>query len=331
MLSTDAPFFIVGNDRSGTTMLRLILDRGEQVAIPTESMFLGDFQPVRRGSLDLTDHDTAVRFARTVWSHPKVALWNLPGEAPVPPKGLAHSDAYKFAVEAPYRSYAQRDGKSRWGDKTPYYLHCIDEILAVWPDAKFIVLIRDGRDVALSIRPLPFGANNSWAAARDWARGIRDGVEASEKHPNNVRFVYYEKLVADPESQVRELCEFLSLNFVSEMLNVEKTASDKLVSSQADWFTNLWAGINQNSVGKWRSKMSPRERKTFVAIAGGELAATGYDTSDLKELPRISLPQVGAYRTHNMAIRLRNFVRLRLIQERGRELRYVLRRKLRRL
>ena len=84
--SGDAPpFFIVGNDRSGTTMLRLILDRSGDLAIPTESMFLGDFAQVRAGSINLGDHAEAVAFARTVWNHPKVALWDLPGEAPVPP------------------------------------------------------------------------------------------------------------------------------------------------------------------------------------------------------------------------------------------------------
>jgi Sulfotransferase family len=73
------PFFIVGNDRSGTTMLRLILDSGPDVAIPPESMFLTDFgEAFERG--EPRDAEAAARFMDEVWGHPKVRLWDLPGQ-----------------------------------------------------------------------------------------------------------------------------------------------------------------------------------------------------------------------------------------------------------
>src|SRR4051794_9782979 len=95
------PFFIVGNDRSGTTMLRLILDRGPDVAIPPESMFLTDFAPAfDRG--EPRSAQAATRFMEEVWTHPKVRLWQLPGPAPAVPLGLEPRDAYRFVVEAPF-------------------------------------------------------------------------------------------------------------------------------------------------------------------------------------------------------------------------------------
>ncbi len=324
-----APFFIVGNDRSGTTMLRLILDRGDEAAIPTESMFLGDFAPVRRGRLDLSDHATAVAFAETVWAHPKVRLWALDGPAPVPPAGLDHEAAYRWCVEAPYRAYAERDGKQRWGDKTPAYLHHIDELVQVWPGVRLLVLVRDGRDVALSIRSLPFGANNAWAAAGDWAEGIRLGMRAAERYPANVLTVRYEDLVANPGDEVRRICDFLGLMFGEQMLEIERSSGAKVVADQAEWFTNLWAGINQKSVGKWRTHMSAREQALFAGIAGAELAANGYDLGEHAHVPVALGSRAVLYRLHDSGARARNFVRLRLVQERGRELRYVMRRKLR--
>lgn len=325
------PFFIVGNDRSGTTMLRLILDRGAEVAIPPESMFLGDFAAVRTGKIDLSSHDAATRFARNVWEHPKVALWNLDGDAPVPAQGLSHADTYRFSVEAPYRAYARQHGKRRWGDKTPYYVLHIPEILGVWPDAKFVVLVRDGRDVALSVQKMPFGANNAFAAAETWAEGIRRGMRAQRQHPDNVLSVRYEDLVSNPEPHVRRVASFLGLTYTADMLRVEDTPKDKIVADQAAWFTNLWAGINEKSVGKWRREMSERDQRVFAAVAGPELAAWGYDLGEHVDGP---LPVLGVaatrYRLQNSSRRAVNFVKLRLVQERGRELRYVARRKLKR-
>lgn len=312
-------------------MLRLILDRGDEVAIPTESMYLGDFAPVRAGRLDLSVHDAAVRFTQTVWTHPKVRLWGLEGKPPVPPEGLTHADAYRFAVEAPYRAFAARDGKARWGDKTPFYLDYVDEIKAIWPAAKFIELVRDGRDVALSIMPLPFGGNNVWVAGSDWARGIRTGRAAAEAYPGDVMTVAYEQLTADPEPHIRRLCDFLGLHYSDGMLDVDKTPAHKVVADQKEWFTNLWAGINQKSVGKWRTSMTPREQALFVEVAGTELQAHAYELGPNAAAARTPARNGMLFQAHNFALRLVNFVKLRLVQERGRELRYVLRRKLLRL
>ena len=115
MATESAPFFVVGNDRSGTTMLRSVLDRSAEAAVPPESMFLLDFAPVRRrGGLERPE--AAAAFIRTVWSHPRVRLWKLLGDPPPVPRGLGHADAYRFAVEAPFRAYARADLEYGMGD-----------------------------------------------------------------------------------------------------------------------------------------------------------------------------------------------------------------------
>jgi hypothetical protein len=318
-----APFFLVGNDRSGTTMLRLILDRGA-VAIPPESMFLVDFAGVRRSS-GLDDPGAARDFLRRVWDHPRVRLWNLPAEPPELPAGLSNEEAYRFAVEAPFRAYARANGKERWADKTPLYLAHLDELDAVWPEARFVVLVRDGRDVALSLMGVPFGPNNVWAAARFWADGVRRGEKAARRWPERVLTLRYEDVVADPDTQVRKLCEFVGLPFAEDMLAIERTDASKVLKDQAGWFTNVWAGINPSAVGKWRTAMSPRQQRVFASIAGPELERMGYEGGR----PAASIgASAEAYRVHDAGMRLVNFVRLRLVQERGREVGYVLKRKL---
>lgn len=321
MSPESAPFFLVGNDRSGTTMLRLILDRSD-VAVPPESMFLADFAPVRRGG-GLEDPERAARFVRQVWEHPRVRAWKLEGDPPPVPAGLSHAKAYRFAVSSPFEAYAAAQGKSRWGDKTPLYLRFVDELHAIWPEARFVVLVRDGRDVALSVKRVPFGANNAWAAAQTWAHGIRLGQEAERRYPEQVLTVRYEDVVADPRPHVARLCEFLGLPFEEDMLAIERTDPAKIHKDQADWFTNVWAGINTSAVGKWKTAMSSRDQRVFSSVAGAELEALGYEPVEADGVPR-----AWPYAAHDAVMRGVNFVKLRVVQERGREIRYVLKRKL---
>jgi Sulfotransferase family len=319
----DFPFFLLGHDRSGTTMLRLVLDRGE-ASVPPESMFLVDFAPVRRaGRLD--DRGRAERFLREVWNHPRVRLWHLSADPPALPAGLSHEQAYRFAVTAPFVAYAQREGKTRWGDKTPLYLRHVDELAAVWPEARFLVLVRDGRDVALSVLPLPFGPNNVWAAARSWAQAVRLGRQAEQSYPGRVLTLRYEDVVERPAEAAERACAFLELRFEPDMLAVERTDSSKIVEDQSAWFTNVWAGINASAVGKWRTKMSPREQRIFESVAGQELKGLGYEIRGAGRPAGLAAP---VYAAHDTAARVLNFVRLRLLQERGREVRYVVMRKL---
>jgi hypothetical protein len=322
-----APFFIVGNDRSGTTMLRLILDRGPDVAIPPESMFLTDFAPeFARG--EPHDAAAAARLMAEVWNHPKVRLWELPGGPPAVPPGLTGADAYRFIAEAPFAAYAAKHGKPRWADKTPHYVHHVDHLLELWPQARFVVLVRDGRDVAVSLRAMPFGPNNAWAAAPWWARGIRAGERAQAAHPDAVRTVRYEDLAARPRELVPEICAFVGVRYSDDMLALEAADRSRIVRDQASWFPTIFDGINTTAVGRWRRDMSVRDQQVFGARAGEELARLGYDPGPDGGRP-ITPWQARWFHRHNELMRNVNFLRLRLVQERGREFRWALARRLR--
>jgi hypothetical protein len=321
------PFFIVGNDRSGTTMLRLILDRGPDVAIPPESMFLTDLAPAfARG--EPRGAEAAARLIDEVWRHPKVRLWELPRHPPDVPPGLGPRDAYRFIVEAPFRAYAAKHGKLRWGDKTPHYVHHVEHLLELWPGSRFVVLVRDGRDVAISLRKMPFGPNNAWAAAPWWARGIRAGEQAQRAHPEAVLTIRYEDLAGRPADVVPRICEFLGLRYSREMLALEHADRSRIVRDQASWFPTLFDGINTTAVGRWEREMSVRDQRVFAARAGDELARLGYDV-EMDGDARITPLQARWFHHHNEFKRNVNFLRLRLVQERGRELRLALGRRLR--
>ena len=171
---------------------------------------------------------------------------------------------------------------------------------------------------------VPFGPNNAWAAARSWATTIRQGQEAAARYPGRVLQVRYEDLVANPEAEIAATCDFLDLEYSLDMLAIEQTDRSKVVEDQAGWFTNVWSGITTAAVGKWRTELTPRQIDVFETVAGDELRALGYETGGGTSTRAL----VPAYAAHDAAMRGVNFVRLRLVQERGREVRHVLRRKL---
>jgi hypothetical protein len=266
------------------------------------------------------------RLLDEVWSHPKVRLWELPGAPPRVPDGLAPADAARFVLGAPFAAYARKHGKPRWGDKTPHYVHHVDALLAIWPDARVVVLVRDGRDVALSLRRMPFGPNNAWAAAQWWARGVRAGAAAAARHPGQVMTVRYEDLAADPAARVPEVCAFLGLGYAPAMLDLARADRSKIVADQVAWFPTLFDGITTSAVARWEREMPARDQAVFASLAGAELAQLGYPVPT-RPVPPVPPRRAALYRRHNELMRNVNFVRLRVVQERGRELRLAVRRR----
>jgi hypothetical protein len=320
---TAPPLFVVGCDRSGTTVLRLVLDRGGEIAIPTESMIVADF--ARFASAPLTTDAEFDRLAGAVWKHPKVREWSIAG-GPPRREGRTGAAAYRAAIEAPYLAYAHLRGTDRWGDKTPYYVLHIDLVKRVFPEARIVHLVRDGRDVALSLLRVPFGPANVWAAAHQWRDAVDAGDAAAERYGEDVLTVRYEDLVSDPAATVPRICAFAGLAYRPEMLEVERTGSDRLIKGQEGWFRQLGAGITTASVGRWRTEMSAARQAVFTSIAADALRRHGYDLPTVAASP----PPVpaAAYAAHNWAVKVVQFGRLHVVQERGREVPHLIRRRL---
>ena len=146
---------IVGSPRSGTTLLRLMLDSQPTLAIPPETGFL---------CVSQTPHVSDDELRESFFS----SVVNFPVEAPNWPDFEISTELFwqtltrikPFNISEAYRSfyrlYADRFGKRRWGDKTPLYCKCMDAIREILPECRFIHIIRDGRDAALSLRKMRF-------------------------------------------------------------------------------------------------------------------------------------------------------------------------------
>lgn len=273
------PFFIVASARSGTTLLRVMLDRHPRLAIPPESHFIPRLWAERRrygreGRIE--DRD---RFLRDLAADRRFQSWDLPIEAvrrDLDSTGRA-APAFPEAVAAAYRAYARARGKEWWGDKTPRHVNDLPLLGSLFPEARFVHMLRDGRDVALSVLELERLHHRAATPAYFWARHIRLARSAAQElGPARFAEVRYEDLLEDPEGELRRVCRFLGLGFEPVMLEHDRQALERIPARQQRMHARI-ALPPTKGLRDWRTQMSPADVAEFEAVAGRELVAAGYE------------------------------------------------------
>ncbi len=270
----EAPIFVVGCPRSGTGMLRDLLRSHSRISFPPESHFI---PRLYRGWGDPGSAEEARATGGRILSLATVRRW----EVGLEPADFEECRTYAGCVDLIYGNYAARQGKQRWGDKTPQYVSRIPTLAEVFPGARFIHIIRDGRDVALSWLRRPHGPQNLYSAARTWqsfvAIGRRDGAALGGAYAE----VRYEALLADPEPEMRRLCEFIGESWEPGLLKPAPRSPRYLSrSAKGQGFHNR-AEVERDNSGRWRSAMSPEQRSLFESVAAPMLSDLGYETEGL--------------------------------------------------
>ena len=207
-------------------------------------------------------------------------------------RGLTTTDA----ARAFYEAYAAKEGKRRWGEKTPQYVKTMKRIAGALPEAHFIHIIRDGRDVALSLLDVSWGPSNVEDAAVQWTTQIRRARRKSRSVAHYME-VRYEGLVTDPEPIVRRICDFVQLPFESAMLDYHEGAGERMASiardldlggdreritatQRASQHSLVSEAPRRERAGRWREEMDPGDVTRFERIAGPTLAELGYELTE---------------------------------------------------
>ena len=194
------------------------------------------------------------------------------------------------ALRSFYALWAKRFGKPRWGDKTPTYLRRMTFIHNLLPEAHYVHIIRDGRDVALSIKDLWFGANSVDEAAYRWQADIEKARSQSRELPHYLE-IRYEDLVSDTESTLRKVCDFIDILWDASMLDYYKTAEERMSETWEHSFNRerrmderkkalhslTREPPQRDRVSRWRQEMSTTDRQRFEEVAGETLRGLGYD------------------------------------------------------
>lgn len=282
---------IIGSPRSGTTLLRIMLDSHPNIAIPPETGFL-----ILGEDLNSSGNQDFEIFFEAVTSYPK--------ECPNwPDFGISKDEFRKRLSEIVpfsvidgfrlfYKMYVEKFDKKIWGDKTPMYCRHIKYLNDFLPEARFVHIIRDGRDASVSLRRQWFSPGEDM---RIQAKYWKDNVSIARSQGKDCRHymeVFYEDLVHNPESILRSICSFIGIEFSESMLKFYERAPERLSEHGARYGTDENVIVSQedrlrqqasvkfpadsSKIGIWKKDLSKEEQDVFHEVAGDLLSDLGY-------------------------------------------------------
>ena len=265
------PLFLIGMPRSGTKLLLALLNQSPRVAISTlETDFLPYWIENWRSYGDLSDRPTFVRFYNEATKLPHFA--NLASRD----RGVGEQDWYRscrdYSVAGVFEALirlevaASPETDTIWGDKSPSYTRHVELLNSLFPEARFVHIVRDVRDYCLSINKA-WGKNMIRAAQR-WSDDVANARQVGNRLGNNYIEVRYEDLLADPRSTVERICATLGIDFDEDM-------------TRLSWPTEVvgdarGAEIKRDNVEKYAHQLDPATRRKIEAIAGELLESFGY-------------------------------------------------------
>jgi len=305
------PIFIVGASRSGTAMMRSIVNGHADVLVSGESHYFDDLR-VRmtgrlRGTLPDADRKTCEDYFLAL-DHRPYGHGGDPERSDMSRQelrevALERGDGADAYFEAFCLVRARREGKRIWGDKTPRHIFRIREIVEAYPEAKVIAMVRDPRAVVASYRDwrnqggfdLEKDPGHAEALEKEeararasydvilaslvWKGGAKAAISARrELGPDRVRLQGYETLVADPEGEARKLCEWLGVAFSPAMLDVP------MHNSSFSSFEEK-SGVKKEAAERWRTRLSPREIGVVQSVCGSFMDEVGFERADVRASP----------------------------------------------
>ena len=260
---------MLGAPRSGTTFLASLVAL-TRFGTPVESHFVNRFMHRLASYEPLSDEGNRVRLIRDIMAMRSIQQWESAVSPETVARQLGDDASYADVVDAVQLLHPDRHERGAWAEKTPHYLADLQAIDALFPDARYLFIVRDGRDVALSLLRKPWGPNNVYACARYWSE-LNDQVELIERLRASGRLMSlrYEDLLESTEAQARAIHEFLDEPWDDERM--------------APLLARTLAGNH----GKWREEMRAKDIALFDSVAADVLALYGYPVGPTRSLSRL--------------------------------------------
>jgi len=290
MQQFNGPIFIIGMVRSGTKLLREILNGHSNISIPAyETECLIYWERNWHSFGDLSDYSVFKTFYKSAIKTPFFYYMRERGGGVISAKQW-HDECVGFSVaevfEALVRNAANARHKIIWGDKSPSYIRHVPLLKTLYPEAKFIHIVRDVRDYCLSINKA-WGKNMIRAAQR-WVDDVSEAHRNINMLGDDGIEVLYEDLLDDPMMVSRNLCKFLGVEFEESMIRLANAvenigdAKDKL-------------DIIKNNKEKWKKGMTEDLINEIEAITGPLLMEFNYPVTYSGKLKRVSQPRMRWY------------------------------------
>jgi len=248
--------------------LRLMLDAHPSIAVPPESHFVVSLPRVFGAA-------PTPQAIEALLAHQRFREWGLDEGRFSQALDAREPATWADLYDTVFSLYATEHGKQRWGDKTPGYGRFLDELRQIFPSARFVHLIRDGRDVACSLARVPWYEGSIVRMASDWKKSVRRARRSGLGRDDYLE-VRYEDLVTDTVPTLHRVCSHLDVIWADSMLAYPRRLDDKLPSHRKAWHQRTREGVSSDRIGIWRREMTAVDLWNFERVAGDLLEELGY-------------------------------------------------------
>lgn len=270
---------IIGTQRSGSNLLRLMLNQLPEIVAPHPPHILRNFKPLLPIYGDLKENGNFLTLIDDViqlvernpvpWKHVKLERDAIASRCHEPTLVEIFKAIYDLEAEAFHAEF--------WCCKSTFNLHYVSDLEKSGLKPFYIYLYRDGRDVALSFQNAIVGEKHIYHLARKWRDEQERALQVCEQlEGSRIIRVTYEELITHPSETLKGICSFLGISFNADMLNFYNSEESITTARSGDMWKNVVKPVIENNYGMFKTGLSPRDLAIFEAVAGETLVKLGY-------------------------------------------------------
>lgn len=271
------PTFLFGFERSGTTLLTMMAGAHPRLSCPLSvTGTWWDFAD-RLDEFDGLESSAGItRMVATVAAHERLKLWNVEFDEAAIVEAI-RPGRYDDLVDAFHTAAARAEGKEAWVNMDIGTLFRLEDVARLFPTARFVQIVRDGRDVALSFKGYRFGGLNAMEVADRWSRAtVAADRIGNALGPERYLRIRYEDLIALSEQTLDRLCDFAGESYDPAMLDYAGDVSRKVPDATRDLWPVLDRPPQTDKIERWKREMKASERYVIEETAGEALDRFGY-------------------------------------------------------
>lgn len=277
------PIFIVGVQRSGTTLLSAMLAAHSRLSCGAETHFFRKLSPTDAQRISAretwptaaVDFVTSIRHTGFVSSESKALLEKYQLDAASVEAYLREKEPSVANVLASVTElYMAKRQKQRWVEKTPDHLLHMGMLRKYFPNSPVIRIVRDPRDVALSLMKVPWGVKRFSEGIFYWDRLEKSSRDFFERDRLSLT-IRFEDLVSSPTDTLKAVCDFIGESFEAAMLDTSNTGAE-INTRNVPWKSKVSQALDASRATAWKKALSPRENQLAEAVVGDRLDAFRY-------------------------------------------------------
>jgi hypothetical protein len=274
------PIYIIGTERSGSNLLRLMLDAHSAIVVPHPPHVLHFFAPIETCYGDLGDRrqlrllvEDVVELVRA-----HIYAWDTALDVDAITDAARPRDALGV-MAAIYDAARAASGKRRWGNKSTFMVHYVERALHRDPGARFVWLVRDPRDVAVSSRTSVFSTCHPFNTGRLWTMQQAEALAQQKRAPHAIHLLRYEELLDRPVESLTALCAFLGEDYEPAMLRYFEGPEARKSALLSESWKNTASPVQKTNHGRWRKELTADDVRMVEASAAPIMRRLGYETA----------------------------------------------------